>query len=111
MSKKIIYTKHIEKGRFYIRGDSKGGHPSLIILKNDRKNIYVALVFTSSKTPGTIRLKGSIDLDYPKKKYYMHILPYTGKRRDFGRKPLLRLRICDSDKQLIKILKKRFTDM
>ena len=38
MSKKKIYNKHLEKGRFYHRSDSKGGHPALIYKKSDRKN-------------------------------------------------------------------------
>ena len=40
MSKKKIYNKHLEKGRFYHRSDAKGGHPAYLYEKSDKKNIY-----------------------------------------------------------------------
>ena len=104
MSKKKIYNKHLEKGRFYHRSDSKGGHPSLIYEKNDRKNKYKTLVFTSSHAEGTKKLKNSIDTSNPKKKYYVHLKIYIGKRRDFGRKVLTRLKVQKEDKTLLKII-------
>ena len=104
MSKKKIYNKHLEKGRFYHRSDSKGGHPSLIYEKSDRKNKYKTLVFTSSHAEGTTRLKNSIDISNPKKKYYVHLKIFIGKRRDFGRKVLNRLKIQKEDKILLKII-------
>ena len=106
MSKKRIYGKHLEKGRFYHRSDNNGGHPALLYFKRDKKNIYRVLVFTSKKSLGAILLAKSIDVLYPNKKFYVHRNPYIGKRRDFGRKPLTRLRIQKEDKQLIKSLKK-----
>ena len=106
MSKKIIYNKHLEKGRFYHRSDSNGGHPALIISKNDRKNIYEALVFTSSHSVGTVALQESIDITNRNKRFYVHEKTFIGKRRDFGKKILTRLRIGAKDKQLIKLLKK-----
>jgi hypothetical protein len=36
ISKKKIYSKHLEKGRFYRHYDSNGGHPALIYYKNDK---------------------------------------------------------------------------
>ena len=104
MSKKKIYSKHLEKGRFYHRSDSRGGHPSLIYEKNDRKNKYKTLVFTSSHAEGTEKLKSSIDLANPKKKYYVHLKIYIGKRRDFGRKVLTRLKVKKEDKMLLRII-------
>lgn len=106
MSKKKIYNKHLEKGRFYHRSDNSGGHPALIYYKCDKKNIYVSLIFTSSKGKDVIHLKKSIDKDFPNKNYYVHPTPYIGKRRNYGRKPLSRLRIDKSDKKLIKKLQK-----
>ena len=38
ISKKKIYSKHLEKGRFYLHNDINCGHPSLIYEKNDKKN-------------------------------------------------------------------------
>lgn len=104
MSKQKIYNKHLEKGRFYHRSDSKGGHPSLLYEKNDRKNKYKTLVFTSSHIKGTIKLKRSIDITNPAKKYYVHLKIYIGKRRDFGRKALTRLRVDKEDKTLLRII-------
>lgn len=51
MSKKKIYSKHLEKGRFYIHSDGHGGHPALLYKKRDKKNIYFIVVFTSSNGP------------------------------------------------------------
>lgn len=105
MSKKVIYNKHLQKGRFYHRSDSKGGHPALLVKKNDRKNQYGAIIFTSSVAKRTKPLKKSIDVNQPNKKYYVHLDPFIGKRRDFGRKRLTRLRIDKMDKKLIKKIK------
>lgn len=110
MSKKVIYNKHLQKGRFYHRGDKSGGHPALIYEKNDKKNYYKTLIFTSTRSSITIKLNESIDKTQPLKRYYVHKYPYVGKRRDFGRKPLTNLRIGKTDKNLIKQLKKWFTD-
>ncbi len=104
MSKKKIYSKHLEKGRFYHRSDSKGGHPSLLFEKNDRKNKYKTLVFTSSHSQGTAKLKCSIDKNNPRKEYYVHLEVFIGKRRDFGRKILTRLKVHKEDKMLLKII-------
>ena len=104
MSKKKIYNKHLEKGRFYHRSDSKGGHPSLIYEKCDKKNKYKTLVFTSSHAQGTKRLHRSIDTMNPKKRYYVYLKIFVGKRRDFGRKVLTRLKIQKEDKILLRII-------
>ena len=45
MSKKKIYNKHLEKGKFYIVNK----HPGLIVLKNDKKNIYIAVITGTSQ--------------------------------------------------------------
>ena len=37
MSKKKIYSKHLEKGRFYTHSDRQGGHPALLYKKRDQK--------------------------------------------------------------------------
>lgn len=107
MSKKRIFNKHFDKGRFYHRSDKNGGHPALIVKKNDKKNQYGSLVFTSTiETPRTIKLKKSIDIDYPNRQYCVHIDPFIGKRRDFGKKELSRLKVAKEDKSIIKKLKK-----
>ena len=43
MSKKKIYNKHLEKGRFYLHSDGHGGHPALLYKKRDKKNKYYVL--------------------------------------------------------------------
>ena len=45
MSKKKIYSKHLEKGRFYIHSDGHGGHPAILYKKRDNK-IYILLLFS-----------------------------------------------------------------
>lgn len=45
MSKKKIYNKHLEKGRFYIHADGNGGHPALLYKKRDKNNLYFILIF------------------------------------------------------------------
>ena len=58
MSKKVIYTKQLKKGRFY----SVNGHPGQIVSKNDKKNRYLAVVTGTS--PGRHKTK----LKYPTEK-------------------------------------------
>ena len=41
MSKKKIYNKHLEKGRFYTHSDRHGGHPALLYKKKDCKNMFL----------------------------------------------------------------------
>ena len=37
MSKKKIYNKHLEKGRFYLHSDGHGGHPALLYKKEIKR--------------------------------------------------------------------------
>ena len=53
MSKKKMFKKHLEKGKFYVVNK----HPGLIVLKNDRKNIYIALVTGTSRHRHQTKLK------------------------------------------------------
>ena len=39
MSKKAIFKKHLEKGRFYIHSDGHGGHPAILYKKVIHKTI------------------------------------------------------------------------
>ena len=43
MSKKKIYNKHLERGRFYIHSDGHGGHPALLIRRVIRKTFILLL--------------------------------------------------------------------
>lgn len=106
MSKKKIYNKHLEKGRFYIHSDGHGGHPALLYKKIDKKNKYFVVVFTSSPGPKRKKLKHSIE---PKKvkTSYVHNTPKISKRKELGKKPMTSLTVHSDDKDLIKSIKNK----
>ena len=106
MSKKKIYNKHLEKGRFYIHSDGHGGHPALLYKKRDNKNIYFIVVFTSSNGPKRKKLKRSIQPDKIKTSY-IHNMPRVAKRKDLGRKELKGISISKEDKPLVKSIEKK----
>ena len=106
MSKKIIYPKHLEKGRFYIHSDGHNGHPALIFKKIDKKNKYFILIFTSSIGPRRTKLKHSIE---PKKisQSFVHNKPKIAKRRELGRNELKGIKVHKDDKPTIKVIIKK----
>ena len=106
MSKKKLYSKHLQKGRFYVHGDCNGGHPAFLYKKRDNKNLYFLVIFTSSPGKKRIRLKHSLDATRTKKSF-VHDTPTISKRKDIGRKPLTRLKINKEDKPLIKMIEKK----
>lgn len=106
MSKKKFYSKHLEKGRFYLHNDRKGGHPAFLYKKRDKKNKYYIVMFTSS--PGKARRKLKHNLESNKRNgSYAHTNPLVTKRKDLGSKSLDRLRIHKDDKPLIKLIEKK----
>ena len=106
MSKKKIYNKHLEKGRFYIHSDKYGGHPALLYKKRDNKNKYFLVIFTSSDGPKRKKLKHSIE-PAKIKESYVHNTPTIGKRRDLGSKPLAGIAVHKDDKDLVKSIKRK----
>lgn len=106
MSKKIIYSKHLEKGRFYIHSDGHGGHPALLYKKNDKKNKCYIVIFTSSDGPKRKLLNHSIE---PEKieKSYAHNTPKIVKRKDLGRNELKSIKINKEDKKIVEIIKRK----
>ena len=106
MSKKKIYKKHLEKGRFYIHSDGHGGHPALLYKKKDRKNIYYIIIFTSSDGPKRKRLKHSIE-PIKIKVSFVHNTPKISKRRELGSFPMSGLKIDKEDKPLIESIKRK----
>ena len=106
MSKKIIYRKHLEKGRFYIHSDGHGGHPAFIYKKIDKKNIYFVLIFTSSPGPKRQRLKHSIE-PIKIKVSYVHNTPKKCKRRNLGSFSMEGLKIDKEDKPMIEFIKRK----
>ena len=106
MSKKKIYNKHLERGRFYIHSDGHGGHPALLYKKSDKKNIYFVIVFTSSPGPKRIKLKHSIE-PIKVRVSFVHNTPLKSKRRDLGSRPLEGIKINKEDKPLIESIKRK----
>ena len=106
MSKKIIYKKHLEKGRFYIHSDANGGHPALLYKKQDSRNEYYVVIFTSSPGSKRIKLKHSIE-PIKVKVSFVHKFPTKSKRRDLGSRPLDNLKIHLEDKPTIKVIEKK----
>ena len=58
MSKKKLYKKHLQKGRFYVHGDNNGGHPAFLYKKRDRKNLYLGRRGASGRNKDGERNKG-----------------------------------------------------
>ena len=106
MSKKKIFRKHLEKGRFYIHSDGNGGHPALLYKKRDKKNTYFIVIFTSSDGPKRKKLKHSIQPEKIKTSY-VHNMPRIAKRKDLGKKELKGIRINKDDKPTIKAIEKK----
>ena len=106
MSKKKIYNKHLEKGRFYIHADGNGGHPALLYKKRDKNNLYFILIFSSSPGPKRRKLKHSIQ-PAKIKQSFIHNSPTIAKRRDLGRKKLNGIKIDKEDKPLIESIKRK----
>ena len=106
MSRKKIYSKHLEKGRFYIHSDGHGGHPALLYKKRDKKNKYYLVVFTSSPGPKRIKLKHSIE-PIKVRVSYAHNTPKISKRKELSSFPMIGLRIDDEDKITIEIIKRK----
>ena len=101
MSKKKIYNKHLEKGKFY----SVNKHPGLIVFKNDKRNIYIAVV------TGTSKHKHQTKFKHPTEKKvetsYVNNRPVSGRRKHFGSKELAGMRIHSDDRIVIRIISKR----
>ena len=101
MSKKKQYNKHLEKGRFYVVNK----HPGLIVFKNDKKNIYIAVVTGTSKHKHQIQLKHPTESRV--KASYVNSRPVKGKRKHFGSKELVGMKIHPDDRIIIRIVSRR----
>ena len=101
MSKKKIYNKRLEKGKFYVVNK----HPGLIVLKNDRKNIYIAIITGTSHHRHQTKLKHPTEPGV--KESFDNNRPVQGKRKHFGSKELVGMKIHKDDRILIRIIKKR----
>ena len=101
MSKKVIYNKHLEKGRFY----SVNGHPGMIYWKNDKKNSYKAIVTGTS--PGRHKTKLKHPTEAKVDTSFVNNRPVLGKRKHFGSKELKGMKFHKDDKKLINEIKLR----
>ncbi len=106
MSNKKIYNKHLEKGRFYVHSDARGGHPALLYKKRDKKNLYFIIVFISSDGPKRKKLKHSIE-PIKIKVSFVHNAPKVSKRRELSSTPMIGLKIDKEDKPLIEFIKRK----
>ena len=101
MSKKRIYSKHLVKGKFY----SVNKHPGLIVSKNDKKNRYLAVV------TGTTKRKHQTALRHPTedriKASFVNNRPVLGKRKHYGSKELVGMKIHPDDRALIRVISRR----
>ena len=101
MSKKKLYSKHLEKGKFYV----VNRHPGLIVFKNDKKNIYIAVV------TGTSRHRHQTKLHHPTepgvKESFVNNRPIQGKRKHFGSRELIGMKIHRDDRITIRIIQKK----
>lgn len=99
--------KIIKRGKFYWHRDDsiKGKHPSYVYKKNDKKNKYYLLCFTSSKGKRRTKLNKNIDLNSNKDCYVLNT-PRISKRNSI-KNELINFKIDKADKTLIKKIKKK----
>lgn len=78
-------SKIIRKGKYYWHKDSsiKGFHPSYVYKKNDKKNKYYIVNFTSSKGRKRKQLNKNINTKSLEKCYVLNT-PQVVKRKSFG---------------------------
>ena len=78
-------AKIIKKGKYYWHRDSsiKGLHPSYVYKKNDKKNRYNIVCFTSSKGKGRKKLDKNINPSSTDECYVLNT-PQVVKRKSFG---------------------------
>ena len=98
---KKIYSKNLEKGKFY----SVNRYPGLIVLKNDKKNIYIAVITGTSCHRHQTKLKHPTESRI--KTSYVNNRPVQGKRKHFSSKELKGMKIHSIDRPLIKVIKSR----
>ena len=101
MGKRKYYKKHLEKGKFY----SVNKHPGLIIFKNDKKNIYLSVVTGTTKRKHQTKLKHPTEAKA--KNSYVNNRPVLGKRKHFGSKELIGMRIHREDRITIRVIGRR----
>ncbi len=105
MARSIICNRHLLKGRYYWHrdGSSLGFHPSYIYKKNDRKNRYHIVCFTSSYGKRRRKLNRNINPN-SNKDCYVLISPQIVRRKSLGDE-LVGYKVTDyRDKGIIKYI-------
>lgn len=100
--------KKLHKGKYYWHRDSsiKGLHPSYIYKKNDKKNKYNIVCFTSSKGKGRVKLNKNINPNCSDDCYVLRT-PQIAKRKSFGDE-LVGYKITDSrDKYVVQFIQRK----
>ena len=105
ISKMKVYSKKLRKGTFHLHNDKNGGHPALIVEKNDKKNIYKAIQFTHSK--GSRRTKLIHNINNNRCDCYVINHPISDRRINYGSKELNKFKIHKEDKNLINKIKRK----
>ena len=101
--------KLLHKGKYYWHRDDsiKGMHPSYIYKKNDKKNKYNIICFTTSPGKGRRKLNNNIDPNNINDDCYVHLKPRISKRKSFGSE-LVGYKITNKkDKGLVKYIKNK----
>ena len=80
-------------------------HPGLIVFKNDRKNVYIAIVTGTSHHRHQTKLRHTTEPSI--KESFVNNRPIKGKIKHFGSNELVGMRIHKDDRILIKIIKRR----
>lgn len=106
ITKKKIYSKHLEKGKFYKHSDVNGGHPALIYKKDDSKDSYYAVCFTTSKGKKRVKLKHDINPNTNKDVYVLNN-PIKSRRQNFSNWPFKGYRVHKDDKNTINKIKRK----
>lgn len=108
MARKKIVNKKLHKGRYYLHRDNSkvGFHPSYIYYKNDNKNQYKLVCFTTSSGSHRTRLNKNINPNSSSPCYVLNS-PRIAKRKSISYE-LKGYKVTDlRDKYIIMRIKKK----
>lgn len=88
-----------------VHDGSKSGHPGKIVWKNDKMNLYLAVVTGTTYDQHKLRLKHPTDKSTSVS--YVDRRSFIGRRRDFGNKELVGMKFHKDDKSIIKVIEQR----
>ena len=92
--------KNIEVGKFYIIHDgSDGGHPGLVIWKDDLNNLYLLIKFGTTQNDKNTPIEHPLSKNVSK--HYVYKRAVLAKRKDVGREWMFDYEINDEDKSIV----------